>query len=268
MKVTSAILASLLLASVSQLALAEEDPTVAVVNGVELKKSTLQFYALERRQSNEESSLPIERLTDDIVNMQLLKEQALKKKLDKTPGFEARMEFINLSMLSQVAMIDYLDNNPISEDIIKKEYDDKIGQMKMTELKASHILVKEEATAKEVIAKLNKGGKFADLAKEYSTGPSGPKGGELGWFTPQRMVPEFSKAVLAMKDNEYTKKPVQTQFGWHIILRTGQREGTPPTFEEVKPSIVATLEQEHIQKYINELRKGAKVEINRGNIAK
>jgi peptidyl-prolyl cis-trans isomerase C len=165
-------------------------------------------------------------------------------------------------------MIDYLDNNPISEDIIKKEYDDKIGQMKMTELKASHILVKEEATAKEVIAKLNKGGKFADLAKEYSTGPSGPKGGELGWFTPQRMVPEFSKAVLAMKDNEYTKQPVQTQFGWHIILRTGQREGTPPTFEEVKPSIVATLEQEHIQKYINELRKGAKVEINRGNIAK
>ena len=82
------------------------------------------------------------------------------------------------------------------------------------------------------------------------------------------MVPEFSKAVLAMKDNEYTKQPVQTQFGWHIILRTGQREGTPPTFEEVKPSIVATLEQEHIQKYINELRKGAKVEINRGNIAK
>lgn len=261
MKVKLAIIGSILLGCATQQAFANDDPTVAIVNGQELKQSTLQFYALERRQIDSKNSVPMDQLIDDIVNMQLLKEEAYKNKLDKSSDFKARMKFINLSMLSQVAMINFLDNNPIPEDLLKKEYDSKIGEMKVTELKASHILVKEEAKAKEVIEKLNKGGKFAELAKEYSTGPSGPKGGDLGWFAPQRMVPEFSQAVLTMKDNEYTKQAVRTQFGWHIILRTGQRDGTPPTFEEVKPSITASLEQEHIQKHINELRKKAKIEV-------
>ncbi|MBV1875426.1 MAG: peptidylprolyl isomerase [Cycloclasticus sp.] len=261
MKVKLAIIGSILLGCATQQAFANDDPTVAIVNGQELKQSTLQFYALERRQIDSKNSVPMDQLIDDIVNMQLLKEEAYKNKLDKSSDFKARMKFINLSMLSQVAMINFLDNNPIPEDRLKKEYDSKIGDMKVTELKASHILVKEEAKAKEVIEKLNKGGKFAELAKEYSTGPSGPKGGDLGWFAPQRMVPEFSQAVLTMKDNEYTKQAVRTQFGWHIILRTGQRDGTPPTFEEVKPSITAALEQEHIQKHINELRKKAKIEV-------
>ncbi|MEH6504064.1 MAG: peptidylprolyl isomerase [Cycloclasticus sp.] len=268
MKMTTTILASFALAAFSQIALAEDDPTVATVNGKELKKSMVQFYALERRQADAEKTVPLERLVDDIVNMQLLKEQAFKKKLDKTPGFEARMEFINLSMLSQVAMIDFLDNNPIPEERLQQEYDSRIGEMKMIELKASHILLKDEDKAKEVIDKLNKGEKFADLAKEYSTGPSASKGGDLGWFTPQRMVPEFSQAVLAMKDGKYTKQAVRTQFGLHVILRSGQREATPPTFEEVRPDIIATMEQEHIRKHINELRKSAKIKLSPESIAK
>lgn len=261
MKVKLAIMGSIILGCMTQAAFAEDDSTIAIVNGQELKQSTLQFYALERRQIDPKNTAPMDQLVDDIINMQLLKEEAYKNKLNKSPDFKARMKFINLSMLSQVAMINFLDNNPIPEARLKKEYDSKIGDMKITELKASHILVQEEAKAKEVIKKLNKGGKFAELAKEYSTGPSAPKGGDLGWFTPQRMVPEFSQAVLAMKDNEYTKEAVRTQFGWHIILRTGQRDGTPPTFEEVKSSITASLEQEHIQKHINKLRKKAKIEV-------
>ncbi|HIF18694.1 MAG TPA: peptidylprolyl isomerase [Cycloclasticus sp.] len=262
MKVSRSILASIVLMTITQMALANDDPTIATVNGQELKKSMLQFYALERRQVDPKGNIPADKLVDDIVNMQLLKEEAIKKKLNTASEFKARMEFINLSMLSQVAMIDFLDNNPIPEKRLRQEYDARIGDMKVTEIKASHILVKEESIAKEVIEKLNKGEKFAALAKSYSTGPTGPKGGDLGWFTPQRMVPEFSQAVLAMKDNEYTKQAVRTQFGWHIILRTGQREGTPPTFEEVKPNITAALEQEHIQKHINELRKSANISVD------
>jgi peptidyl-prolyl cis-trans isomerase C len=268
MKVSHSILASILLASTAQVALAENDPTIATVNGQELKKSTLQFYALERRQVDPKGNISADKLVADIVNMQLLKEEAIKKNLNKASEFKARMEFINLSMLSQVAMIDFLDNNPIPEERLRKEYDARIGDMKVIELKASHILVKEESKAKEVIGKLNKGEGFSDLAKSYSTGPTGSKGGDLGWFAPQRMVPEFSQAVLAMKDNEFTKQAVRTQFGWHIILRTGQREGTPPTFEEVKPNITAALEQEHIQKHINELRKTAKISVDTKNAVK
>lgn len=263
MKVKLAIIASILIGSIAQQTFAEENTTIATVNGTKLNQSMLQFYALERRQIDPKNSTPMNQLVDDIINMQLLKEEALKNKLEKTDDFKARMNFINLSMLSQVAMINFLDNNPIPEEALKKEYDSKIGKMDVTELKASHILVTEEATAKEVIKKLSKGSKFVDLAKEYSTGPSASKGGDLGWFSPQRMVPEFSQAVLALKDNTYTKQPVQTQFGWHIILRHGQRQGTPPMFEEVKPSITATLEQESIQKHINELRKKADIKITK-----
>jgi peptidyl-prolyl cis-trans isomerase C len=261
MKVTASIIASIVLAAATQIAIAEDDPTIATVNGTDIKRSTLQFYSLERRQADQKGAISNDKLVEEIVNMQLLKEEATKKNLGDSDEFKARMKFINLSMLSQVAMIDFIENNPIDEKRLRKEYDARIGDLKVLELKASHILVKDEAKAKEVIAKLNKGGKFAELAKEYSTGPTGPKGGDLGWFNPKRMVPEFSQAVMTMKDNEYTKTPVRTQFGFHIILRAGQREAEPPAFEVVKPNITAALEQEHIQKHINELRKNANIKV-------
>lgn len=261
MKATSGFIASVLLVAASHTAFAEADKTIAIVNGSELKQSALQFYALERRQNDPKNKMPANQLIDDIVNMQLLKEEAIKKKLNKGTEFSARMDFIKLSMLSQVAMINFLDNNPIPEARLKQEYDARIGDMKIVELKASHILLDDGAKAKEVINKLNNGGDFAKLAKEYSTGPTGPKGGDLGWFTPQRMVPEFSEAVLELKNGEFTKKAVRTQFGWHIILRSGKRNGSPPSFETVKPNIAAALEQEHIQKHIQTLRKNANIKI-------
>jgi len=260
MKLT-ALIGSIFLTVICFGAVAEDDPTVATVNGKALKQSTLQFYALERRQMDPNSQAPAKNLIDDIVNMQLLKEEAHKKKLDKTSAFKERMNFIQLTILSQVAMIDYLDNNPISEERLKEEYDSRIGEMKITEIKASHILLKDKKAADDVIKKLDKGDDFAGLAKEYSTGPSGPKGGELGWFRAQQMVPEFSEALLKLKNGAYTKQPVQTQFGWHIILRSGERDGIPPSFEAIKSKIAATLEQEHIQKHINKLRESANIKI-------
>ncbi len=257
----SSLIASILLATLSQHAIAEDNPTVAVVNGQDVKNSMLQFYALERRQVNDKKVVPMERLVDDLVNMQLLKEEALKKGLENDEGFKTRMQFLELSMLSQVAMINFLDNNPIAEEILKKEYNSRLTDMKSIELKASHILMEDEATAKEVISKLNKGEDFAALAKKYSVGPSASKGGNLGWFAQDRMVAEFSKAVLALKDNEYTKQPVRTQFGLHVILRTGQRDGKPPTFEQVKPAIVAALEQGSIESHIEALRKTANIKV-------
>ena len=256
------VFAATLLAFATHIACAVDDPTIATVNGQVLTQSTLKFYATERRQVDSKNTLITEHLVDDIVNMQLLNEEALKQKLNKTPEFLARMNFITLKMMSQAAMIDFLDNNPIPEERLRNEYDKRIGDIKVVELKASHILLKSEAEAKKVIGKLNDGADFTAMAKEYSTGPTASKGGDLGWFAPRRMVQEFSQAILAMKDGEYTKLAVRTQFGWHVILRYGQRDGTPPSFEEVKPNIAAALEQEHILQYINDLRKKASIDIN------
>ena len=263
MKLKLALSAALLMGGLSQASIASDQQIVATVNGQDISKSTLQFYALERRQGNPKSKVPTNQLIDDLINMQLLKEEAHKKKLDQTESFKKRMAFLDLSMLSQVAMVNFLDNNPIPEAKLKKEYDQRIGEIKIVELKASHILLKDEAKAKEVIKLLNKGGDFAKLAKEHSTGPTAPKGGDLGWFTPQRMVPEFSQAVLSLKDGKYTKQAIQTQFGWHVILRSAERVGTPPSFESVKQNISAALEQQHIQKHIQQLRKSAKISISK-----
>jgi len=267
MKLKLALSAAIIIASASQVSIADEQ-AVASVNGQDISKSTLQFYALERRQAEPKRKVPTAQLVDDLVNMQLLKEEAFKNKLDKSPEFKKRMEFIKLSMLSQVAMVNFLDNNPIPDAKLKEEYDKKIGDIKIIELKASHILLKDEAKAKHVIELLNKGGDFAELAKKHSTGPTAPKGGDLGWFTPQRMVPEFSQAVLGLKDGEYTKQAVRTQFGLHVILRAAERAGTPPSFESVKPNITAALEQQHIQKHIQTLRQAAKISITQSKETK
>jgi len=267
MKLKLALSAALLMGGLSQYSIASDQQVVASVNGHDISKSTLQFYALERRQGDPKNKIPTNQLINDLINMQLLKEEAHKKKLDKTDSFKKRMAFIDLSMLSQVAMVNFLDSNPIPEARLKKEYDQRIGEVKITELKASHILLKDEAKAKEVIKLLNKGGDFAELAKKHSTGPTAPKGGDLGWFTPQRMVPEFSQAVQSLKDGEYTKQAVRTQFGWHVILRAAERVGTPPSFESVKKNISAALEQQHIQQHIQKLRKSAKITINKESIS-
>ena len=145
---------------------------------------------------------------------------------------------------------------------MKKLYDEQFGNYTGTEYKASHILVKTEEEASALITELAEGADFAELAKEHSTGPTGPKGGDLGWFDADQMVPAFSEAVKGMEKGAYSKEPVNTQFGWHVILLQDTREAEPPTFEEVKPQLATQLQQQAVARYVAELRQNAKVELN------
>jgi peptidyl-prolyl cis-trans isomerase C len=122
------------------------------------------------------------------------------------------------------------------------------------EFKARHILVESQGEANDLIAQLDDGADFAELAKEKSTGPSGPSGGDLGWFPPDRMVPSFSAAVQGLDNGAYTKEPVQTQFGWHVILREDSRESVPPPFESVRDALKQQVEGQKLQEYIESLR--------------
>ncbi|MGR9074064.1 MAG: peptidylprolyl isomerase, partial [Gammaproteobacteria bacterium] len=158
------------------------------------------------------------------------------------------------------AIQDYLNTNDVTEDELKAEYDKKIGSAK-TEYKARHILLKTEEEAKNVIDKLNKGGDFEALAKELSTGPSNVNGGDLGWFVPQQMVPPFSEAVIALEDGKYTSEPVQTNFGWHVILREASRTQEAPSFDSVKDQLKPMLQREKLQQYLTDLRNAAEIEV-------
>lgn len=237
-----------------------KEDAIADVNGTYISKKTLQTLENELAQRNQGQSYPKEKLIEEIIHRELLVQDALKKQLDKSPEIIERLSNIRSSLLSQAALQDFVKSNPVTDEEIKTEYDTKMASAG-NEYKARHILVKTEEEAKKLIEELANGADFVELAKTKSTGPSGPQGGDLGWFTADRMVPPFSEAVIAMENGKYTTEPVETQFGFHVILREDSRSQTPPPFEAVKEQIRPLLQRKKVQAMMENLRNQAKVEI-------
>jgi peptidyl-prolyl cis-trans isomerase C len=246
-------------AAVTAPAVAKED-AIAVVNGKYISKNTLAALEAEISQRMQGQAFPKDKLVEELIQRELLIQDALQKQLDKTPETIERLTEARNSLLTQAALQNFLKSNPITDAEIQAEYDSKLGSVG-SEYKARHILVKTEDEAKALIAELDKGADFAEMAKTKSTGPSGPQGGDLGWFSPDRMVAPFSEAVIAMEDGQYTKEPVETQFGWHVILREESRAQTPPPLEEVKEQIRPMLQRQKVQSMMENLRSQASVEI-------
>jgi peptidyl-prolyl cis-trans isomerase C len=164
--------------------------------------------------------------------------------------------------LTQADLQNFIKANPVTEVEIKAEYDSKINAEKGTEYKASHILVKTEDEAKKLIAELDKGAEFGKLANKNSLdAKESQNGGDLGWFSASQMVAPFSEAVAALEKGKYTKTPVKTQFGYHVILKEDSRPLTPPPLEAVKEQLTPFLQRKKVQDMIETLRKQAKVEV-------
>jgi peptidyl-prolyl cis-trans isomerase C len=237
-----------------------KEDAVASVNGTYISKKTLETLEKEITERSQGQTFPKEQLFEELIQRELLIQQAVQKQLDKTPEVIERMATVRNSLLSQAALQDYLKANPVTDEEIKAEYDSKMANMG-SEYKARHILVKTEDEAKKLIAELEKGADFTALAKKHSIDPMGSEGGDLGWFTADRMVPPFSEAVVALENGKFSKQPVQTQFGWHVILREESRALTPPPFDAVKEQIRPMLQRQKAQTMIENLRKNAKVEV-------
>jgi peptidyl-prolyl cis-trans isomerase C len=243
-------------------AVSKED-AVASVNGVYISKKTLETLQKEITERGQGQSFPQDQLVNELVQRELLVQDAQTKQLDKTPDFTDRLNTIKNSLLSQASLQDFIKNHPITDEELKAKYDSEIGKLaNEKEYKARHILVKTEEEAKKVIADLEKGADFQALAKKLSTDPSSAKnGGDLDWFTADRMVQPFADAVAALEKGQYTKQPVKTQFGWHVILLDDSRPLTPPPFDAVKDQLRPLLQREKVQTMLENLRKSAKVEI-------
>jgi peptidyl-prolyl cis-trans isomerase C len=257
--ISSAVITGCKQESISSTPSISKSEAIAEVNGKFISKSS--FDMMKDQIAQRGQSIPADKLLDELVRMELLVQEANKQKLAETPEIANQLDMMKRSLLSQATVKNYIDSNPVSDEELKAEYDKKIATKGSAEYKARHILVKTEDEAKKVIAELNAGAKFEALAKSKSTGPSGPKGGDLGWFSPDRMVPPFSEAVIALENGKYTTAPVQTQFGWHIILREESREKTPPAFETVKEQLLPLLQRQKVQSYLESLRNQAKVEV-------
>jgi len=171
----------------------------------------------------------------------------------------AAIELSRLDALQRAATESYLKDKTPTEQELKTEYDTQVAQMPRNEYRARHILVQTKEFADQILARLAKGEKFEALAKD-SLDSSRDKGGDLGWFGPQAMVKPFADAVMALKKGETTAKPVQTQFGFHIIRLDDVREVQPPPFEQVKPQLTQVVLAKKFRAYGDELAKAAKVE--------
>ncbi len=205
--------------------------------------------------------VPEDKIIEELIKRELLRQEAETGAMMKDPKFAAKIENAERMMLSQAAAEQYITTMTVTDEDLKKEYDERVGPMKAVEYKAKHILVETEQAAKDIIAKLAKGEKFDALAKKFSKDPgSKDKGGDLGWFNPQQMVQPFSQAVVALKNGETTQQPVKSEFGWHVIVREESREQAPPPFDTVKDQLRNMIQTKKLQEHITELQAKAKVE--------
>ena len=236
-------------------------PAVAQDSGganlVDINEAVLNLYIETRTQQPASAVSPADReaLRSELVDLYLLSNQPQAEALAQDPRIQAQLELQERGILANLVASDFLMKNQATDQEILDEYARQIELAPRLDFKARHILVPTQLLATEIIADLDAGGDFAELAREHSTDSSADQGGDLGWFAPDRMVKPVSDAVSALEDGAYTSEPVQTQFGWHVILREDSRNSEPPTLESVRDVIKQRIEQDRLREYIQSLRE-------------
>ena len=245
------------------IAASDNSAPVATVNGVPITRNFYDFYIKGVTGGKSPADITPDQRTlalDNLIRAQVVAEQAVKEGADKNGDAAFMLQLARLNVLEQSMQERYLKDRQPTEQELRAEYETQLAAMPKTEYHARHILVATEPFAQKIIERLDKGEKFDAIAKTESMDSSKNNGGDLGWFTPGRMVPEFAGAVMALKAGEYTHKPVQTQYGWHVIQLLETREVTPPPFDQVRQRLVQVVQAKKFRLYQDELLRNAKVE--------
>jgi peptidyl-prolyl cis-trans isomerase C len=192
---------------------------------------------------------------EELNTRELLAREARKQGLDKNADVKTQMDLAGQTILVRAYVADWVSKNPVPESDLRAEYDKIKSQIGDKEYKVRHILVEKEDEAKDVITELQKGAKFEDLAKARSKDPgSKERGGDLDWNAPAGFVKPFGEAMAKTPKGKFTPQPVQTQFGWHVILVEDVRDAKVPAFDEVKPQLQQRLQAQWLDKYFKDLR--------------
>lgn len=243
---------------------AAKGPAAATVNGTPISESLVAMMLKQRTDLGREASAEARNGFIDRLAMQLvITQEAVKKGLDKVPEVADKIELGRQSILVEALVQDFRKSNPITDEVLSTEYEKFKAQAAGTEYKARHILVEQEADAKDIIAKLKKNPKaFEALAKEKSKDPgSKGRGGDLGWFDPRGMVPEFGAAVGKLEKGKFSEEPVKTQFGYHVILLDDTRAKQFQPLDQIKTELQQQVEQQNLKKYFDELKAKAKIDV-------
>jgi peptidyl-prolyl cis-trans isomerase C len=199
-------------------------------------------------------------IRDRLITLEIVAQEATHKGMAKTADTLSQIELARTNILAQAFRTDYVKNHPVSDDALKAEFEKIKSQMGDKEYKARHILVENEADAKEIIVKLKKGEKFEELAKASKDPGSKDHGGDLDWNQPGGFVKPFSDAMMKLEKGKYTETPVQSQFGWHVIQLDDVRPAKFPDFNEIKPGLQQRMQEAMFEKTVADLRAKAKVE--------
>ncbi len=241
---------------------AADDPIVASVNGTNVMLSDVQ--KAHQQLPDPYRNYPFDQIFGDLLNIVIDRRIAAVAARDQGLQDDKEVKDTMARLEEQVlqrVLLERQITKEMNEVALRASYDKMIATASTEEqVRARHILVASEDEAKKVIEELTGGADFAELAKTRSTGPSGPKGGDLGYFEKGQMVPEFSAAAYALNVGEFTKTPVKTQFGWHVIKLEDRRTSEPPSFEDSQEQLKAQLSQEIGSTYIKGLRETATIE--------
>lgn len=260
--IRTGLLTTLGAALVFGLGTAQATRPLAMVNGEAVTVEQLSHIAQQQAQTSLDQLQPQQReaLLQQLIQLTLLAQEAERDGLAERPDIQALIQNSRRTALAQGALRGIAEGEDLDEDALRERYDEQYGGEGELELSARHILVEEEDTAAMLIEELDGGADFAELAREHSTGPTGERGGDLGWFSAEEMVPVFSEAAQALEIGEYTAEPVQTRFGWHVIRLDDRRSSEPPAFEEVSEQLRNQLIGERIEAHIDELMADAEIE--------
>jgi peptidyl-prolyl cis-trans isomerase C len=239
----------------------DDAPSVAKVNGKAIPKARAEsLVAAQVAQGQPDSAELRKAVTEELVRREVLMQEAQKKGIDKKPEVQNQLDIARQGVVIGAYLNDYVRTHAVGDEALKKEYEAIRKNLGDKEYKARHILVEKEDEAKDIIAKLAKGEKFEDLAKQSKDPGSKDRGGDLGWASPGNYVKPFSDALVKLEKGKSTATPVKSDFGWHVILLEDTRELKAPTLDEVKLQLVQRLQQQMVEKHIQDLRGKAKVE--------
>jgi peptidyl-prolyl cis-trans isomerase C len=235
---------------------------IAVVNGKGIPSSRGAALEAQIAASGQPVTDEIKaRIKDELINREIFMQEALARGLNKSDAYKEQMELARSTILIRALITDEQAKNPVTDAVVKAEYDRLTAEMNIKEYNAAHILVKEEKEAVDLIKQLKAGADFASLAKKHSQDPgSGAAGGNLDWAGADAYVPEFSQAMVALNKGEITQAPVKSQFGWHVIRLIDVRQAALPPYEQVKAAIEKNLRERQFSDLQAKLRGAARIQ--------
>jgi peptidyl-prolyl cis-trans isomerase C len=239
----------------------KESSVLVTVNGSAVPKSRAEVLINEQvAQGAPENDALKNAVREELIRREVLSVEARRAGLENTSTVQAQMELARQAVLIRAYLQDYIKKNPVSDEAAKREYDIIKASLGDKEYKARHILVEKESEATDIIARLQKGEKFEELANRLSKDPgSKDRGGDLGWNAPGSFVTSFAEALRSLQRGAFTTKPVATEYGYHVIKLDEVRELKVPSFEDSKQQIQQKLQQQAVEEHVAALRKRAKI---------